>query len=356
MKSQTILSLFLAIALFSCKREEPPQDQTFGLDAILVVASSQELPFNGYSRAYLRVLTGYGDNLTSSSLLYVDGKKLEDPVFIPDRLGTFRIRGVYRDLVSDEIEIRVVEPLNKKVLIESYTSRFCGACPWIGWRVDSLDKNHDRVIAYSIHGEDPMQIEGTEALQQYQYVSHRPSIRFDRGYVRNYFAMGEIKRLTDSIDYRLSFQPPLELKMESVLDQQNVQVDVFSKSYKPVGEDLYLTVVLVEDSVITSTQANYFSGATHWTGCPFVDLPNPLLNYVNHNVLRAFLSDPLGDPIAPLEVGTEQKLGSYQVPLSNDINPDKAFIIAFVHGRRDDVNISSVLNAQIVKSGDEVGF
>ncbi|MEP6793408.1 MAG: hypothetical protein ABJB16_03715, partial [Saprospiraceae bacterium] len=88
------------------------------------------------------------------------------------------------------------------------------------------------------------------------------------------------------------------------------------------------------------------------------DKPNPIPEYANTNILRNFITDPLGDAIVKedFEYGVIRKMGSYHIKLENLTNIDNGYIIAIVHKRKDNIDISSVLNSQIVKIGSNVDF
>jgi len=360
-KNMKIFYLLLLIpALYiSCHKDDVKiqEDVAIGVNWINVKSSSYKLPLNEYGFAVLTTTTNFGDNITAESEFYVNDQKIDKNIFMPSTKGTYKIQSVYKNLKSNSIEIEVGEPLNKKVLIEFFTSRICGFCPWIGIRLDSLQTTNRKVISYSIHGQDELEVNGTQAFQEFLHVYDRPAVRIERGYVRNYAAPIEIKGLIDSVKYFLSVQPKVEISIQSSIQQNILSIKTFCKYYEEIKEEIYLTLVLVEDGVITHNQYNYFSGYSH-IGGPFISLPNPIPEYNNHNVLRSFLSDPLGDTInkVDFEYNVSQEIGSFEVVLEKGVDPLNSWIIAIVHKRRDDIEISSVLNSQIVKAGEVVGF
>ena len=269
----------------------------------------------------------------------------------------FTITGIYKDLESEPLEVHVTPARNKKVLIEYFTSRTCGWCPWIGSRLDSMDMANEKVISYSIHGDDEMHIPETNLLQEYLHVFERPSVRTNRGYVRNASTPIEVKRLADTLGYFLSRQPVAELSIATKWNDEKLAIDVSGKFYRAPPESTYLTVLIVEDGIVSNNQYNYFSGSS-LQGCPYTSLPNPIPEYQNHNVLRRVLSDIKGDllDLSGLVLQQSRPIGTYSFDIPEWIAREDTFVIAILHTRRDDISISSVLNAQAVEAGTTVSF
>ncbi len=328
-------------------------------DWIKIEASSTTLPFNEYGVAYLRSFTDHGGDVTDQTIFYIDGVKVEGNKFVPKAIGNYAVNGVFKDLESTPVEIQVQVPLNKKVLIESFTSTTCGWCPWIGSRVDSLHNANPKVISYTIHGQDELEFAEVGGFEKYMNVYGRPTIRVNRESLDNFAAQIQINGLVDSINYYLSSQPSLELSIQSTLSKESLSVEVSGKFYTKNQNDLYLTVILVEDGLFTTNQDNFFSGGSY-QDCPYVDKPNPIPTYENHNVLRKFLTDINGDAInsSNLEDGQEQSIATIHLPIDQvDLKSiANSYIIAFIHERKADVTVASVINTQIVSIGESVGF
>ena len=366
---QRIPFFLLFLCLYACS-EKKSEDIGSNVDPdnerfLAVKTSSDRVALGGAVNleAYL-FRNKYADiqsatNYTFESVFFVDGEQLPSMTFLPENIGTYKIKAIldldYADLYyeSEEIEIVVIEPLNKKILLEYYTSRGCGFCPWVGFRVDSLNKSNDKIIGYAIHGGDELEIEETSMLQEYQQVDSRPSLRINRGYLRS--NQRNVKKITDSIDYQLGKLPPLEISIQSQLNQDEIEIKVFGKFYEEIQDDIYLTVVLVEDDIITFNQANNY-GASWNNGLGPGE--NPIPEYVNHNVLRMMLTELKGDFIIKEQYSPEliQELGFFQTTMDNISDISKSSIIALVHFRRDDIEVSSALNSQIVKVGENIDF
>ena len=353
-------NLFVLVFITSCSNnniDEPVKDLTPYENAIYLTSSSTDLPFNAYGKAILGTETDLGGDVTPHTAFYVNGVPLQSNVFFPADTGVYTITGIYKDLESEPMEVRVTPARNKKVLIEYFTSRTCGWCPWIGSRLDSMDMANENVISYSIHGEDEMQIPETNPLQEYLQVFERPSVRTNRGYVRNASTPIEVKRLADTVSYFLSRQPAAELAIASQWNENLLTIDVSGKFYGLLPEPVYLTMLIVEDSIISSNQYNYFSGSS-LQGCPYTALPNPIPMYQNHNVLRGVMSAIRGDllDLSGLVLRQSYPLGSYQFEFPALVDKKKSKVIAILHYRRDSIEVSSVLNAQQVDAGATAEF
>ncbi len=356
-QAQILLLAFYFAACSNNNFDEPVKDLTPYENAIYISASSRDLPLNAFGQAILGAETDLKGDITMKTVFYANGVQLPSNVFTPVDTGEYSIKGIYKDLESEPIIIHVTPERNKKVLIEYFTSRTCGWCPWIGSRLDSLDLADKTVISYSVHGEDEMQIPETNLLQDNLQVFDRPAVRINRGYVRNYAAPIEIKRLTDSVNFMLSKQTPVELAIASQWQNDHLDIEVMGKFYSLPADQLYLSVVVVEDNIISNNQYNYFSGSS-LHGCPYTAFPNPMPTYQNHNVLRRMLTDIRGDEVdlSAMQLLRSYSLGSYIFEFPALIHKNNARVIAFLHYRSDSITISSVVNAQQAGAGESVGF
>ena len=361
MKYSPLLISFCMLAI-SCQlnTEDEKVDLTPYSWRLYTESSSYVIPLNEYGKAVLESKDQAGANVTSGTQFYIDDQLISGNVFVPTAVGTYRIKAIYKDLESKEILVNVEEPLVKKIMVEYFTSETCGWCPWIGTRIDSLDNANPNVLSYSIHGQDPFEIHNTNPFQQLLQVYDRPAIRINRGYHRNFAAPIAVQPLIDSVYAFLSRQAEVQLAIDSKIkgDQTSIQVKLLSyftpyKSY----DSLYLTVVLVEDDIVSYGQYNAFSGANH-VGNPYNELPHPLEEYTNHNVLRRFATPIEGTfiPGIPFLAGSEKVIDHFLVSLEDISNRDNCSIIAIVHKKPGNIELSSVLNAQIVALGEAIGF
>jgi hypothetical protein len=350
----------LPLLTFACTKanhEGPVEDLTPYENLLQIQATAYHLPLNEYGSTRLSAITEFGNETTNLTDFYIDGIKLEGNIFTPVDTGVYTITGIYLDLKSAPIKIRVSPDRNKKILVEYFTSRTCGWCPWISSRLDSLDVANHAVISYAIHGEDEFTIPDSEPLQAYLSVYAHPAIRVNRGYVRNYAAPIEIKELVDSVRHALSKQTPVQIKIETQTNQNTLDIQVSARFFELLEDSIYLSVLVIEDNMTSYGQYNYFSGANQ-PGCPYNTQPNPIPTYTNHNVLRQLLTDVQGNLISSGEVLIEEEipLANFIYHIPQDFNVNNASVIALIHQRRENIEISSVINTQSVRFGSTVGF
>lgn len=358
-----IFVLLSVLLFFSSCIQDPVNEETEDSSVypyeIIINASSSLMPLNEFGVSILTAVSERRYDITAETTFYVDGEKIEGNIFKPNAIGKYIVKGEYRGARTKEIELVVKEPRNRKVLIELFTSRRCVWCPWIAHRVDSLSNSNDNVVAYSIHGEDELTISEGSLLEELLMVSGRPSVRINRGYARRNLDPIEIQGLIDSVYFFLSHLTELELSINSDFNDHTMDVKVYGKFYEEMDKELYLTVNVVEDKIITENQYNGFSGHPNESN-PFSDKPHPIPVYQNHNTLRKVLTDVYGEKLAWDEVDLEQPILIADIQKSFDElnikNTEEAYIIAVVHERREGIDISSVRNAQIVKMGGDIGF
>ena len=283
---------------------------------------------------------------------------IEGNIWRPTAVGEYVVKAVYKDLESNEINIKVEEALNKKILVEYFTSRTCGWCPWAGYRVDSLHHMHEKVISYSIHGQDILAIPETYDIETYQNVGGRPSIRLNRRFIDGYTPQIHITPMTDEIDEQLSHQPQAELAIQTTLTERTLDLEISVKDYGIANDALYLTLLLVEDNIVIQDQYNYFSRVPAYVGCPYVDAPHPIPQYQTHNVVRQYITSATGEPVslANNEYGEVNLIKEIQMSIDESVDLMNASIIAILHNQLEDIEQPSVLNTQICKVGEHIGF
>lgn len=360
----SIFRLFISLSIIyllfgSCKKDLPalPDSLTPYQDSLFITASSYDLPLNSFGKATLSAQDEFGGDLSSLASFYVNGELLQGQVFIPQETGTYLIKGVYKDIQSAAIEIRVFPPLSKKVLLEYFTSKYCGFCPWAGYRVDSLDRYSPHVIGYAIHSLDELSM--SNALDYYAYhgIDGRPVVLVNRTITRNEATWESIEELKDSIDLFMSKQPEAELAIQSSLSGDLLNVTVQSKTHREMKGDIYLTAAIVEDNLISYGQLNYFSGWSNYPTSPFFNQPDPIPEYNNHHVLRAILTPLSGQKLDTIPLpGAYGTIAQFQFSMAQIQEIQNARIIVFLHGPGVPERFATVINAQIVKAGESVDF
>jgi len=218
----------------------------------------------------------------------------------------------------------------KRVLIEDYTGTWCGNCTRVSWAIEEASAASDKVVPVAIHnGNDPYHFEGIAPLKNLILPNSPLALPVSRLNRMNVWTFPETSNIQDAINLTGN-NSGMGIAMNSTVANGNIALDVnlkFALSYS----NLKLVVYLLEDGLIYF-QRNYTS---------YYDNVNPIPNYVHNHVLRASITNILGDPISvnPTPGTTVTKNFTIPVP-SNIANPANISFVAFLVGP-DNVAINS---------------
>ena len=218
----------------------------------------------------------------------------------------------------------------KRVLIEDYTGTWCGNCTRVSWAIEEASTASDKVVPVAIHnGNDPYHFEGIAPLKNLILPNSPLALPVSRLNRMNVWTFPETSNIQDAINLTGN-NSGMGIAMNSTVANGNIALDVnlkFALSYS----NLKLVVYLLEDGLIYF-QRNYTS---------YYDNVNPIPNYVHNHVLRASITNILGDPISvnPTPGTTVTKNFTIPVP-SNIANPANISFVAFLVGP-DNVAINS---------------
>ena len=241
----------------------------------------------------------------------------------------------------------------KKVLIEKYTSAYCGNCPRATNILKDITANEENVIWLSHHSDfipDAMYVGDLDEMY-YDFADSAPRASFDRVLFDD---ANRVAVTSGTWEDRLTQQlnEPAIAGIAIYGNTHNNQVfftvDVNFVSAPEVG-DLRLSVFAVEDVVVGSgagyDQSNYDNNNPN---SPLYQQGQPIPNYEHLNVTRAIISDNWGTagiiPDSP-EIGTNYSYEyTYQVPEEFDF--EKIRIVAALHYYdENDLNKHYLLNA-----------
>jgi hypothetical protein len=218
----------------------------------------------------------------------------------------------------------------KRVLIEDYTGTWCGNCTRVSWAIEEASTASDKVVPVAIHnGNDPYHFEGIAPLKNLILPNSPLALPVSRLNRMNVWTFPETSNIQDAINLTGN-NSGMGIAMNSTVANGNIALYVnlkFALSYS----NLKLVVYLLEDGLIYF-QRNYTS---------YYDNVNPIPNYVHNHVLRASITNILGDPISvnPTPGTTVTKNFTIPVP-SNIANPANISFVAFLVGP-DNVAINS---------------
>ncbi len=255
----------------------------------------------------------------------------------------------YNQLVDDSVDAPASSGLFKKhVLIEDYTGTWCGYCARVAYaiervfvEVDPFDNQADRAIAVAIHsGNDPYNF--TNILPLKNLISPNsalglPQSRLNRTIVweeNEADHIAQVKNLSSN-------NCGLGIAMTSTVADNTIDLKVnikFAENYS----NIKLVVYAVENHLIYD-QRNYTN---------YFNAQNPIPGFEHNHVLRAGLTDLLGDPLTGTLYGAPPIEKSFNVPVpANVSNPNNLSFVAFVV---DENNL--VINARLINANETQAF
>ena len=241
----------------------------------------------------------------------------------------------------------------KKVLIEEFTGTWCGFCPDGAYILETLiDNNDGKVIGVGLHKNDAMAIPHTNYLE-----NNYNSRRFPSGMVDRVSYNGNVSLNRGYWEYitniQLSDTTVCGLAIKSEVNGEKAIVDVHAGFNTNLSGNYRLSVYLIEDDVSETgygyDQANYYNTDS---SSPFYELGNPIENYEHNHILRAVLSESLGDKISTSAlISGGEHIETYTVDLS-PYNDNNLSIIAFINYVGTTFKEHEIMNVQACKIDD----
>lgn len=258
---------------------------------------------------------------TDASITMADGTVLTGNTYDTTIEGTFTFTATYNSLVSNETQIDVLPSpasFQKNVLIEDYTGTWCGYCPRVSYGIELVKAETDKAVVVAIHRQDEYNF-NAQALESLIGLTGYPTAMLNRTISWGYPEpnnIGQVINLTNGAsDLGLSINPTL------TGNTMDIQIEVkFGIDYSLA--ELALVVYVLEDNLF-SDQDNY----TEYYGGASV-----LTDFEHDHVLRASLTDLLGDPI-PQSSMTADNIFTQTITTnipSNVTNSDNLSIVAIV--------------------------
>lgn len=227
----------------------------------------------------------------------------------------------------------------KKVLLEKYTSAFCGSCPNGHLIAESLKEDYPDglILAFHHSSVDGMANDNSTTWKNDFDVPGTPMAIIDRtapaGQAIAVFSSAWESRIVE----RSSLPKTTDIQLEGSYDPANrelmLDVAVDFLSLPDEGGELRLNLMVVEDSVIQSgfgfDQSNYFNEVE---GHPLYGLGQPIYFYPHHHVVRDIVDDTWGTAGVFPEVPEAAVPYTHQYEYEVSPNWDDAFIklIVFV--------------------------
>ncbi len=228
----------------------------------------------------------------------------------------------------------------KRVLIEDYTGTWCGNCTRVSYAIEQAFEATERVVAVAIHnGDDPFHFEGIGPLKNLispEFDLELPQSRLSRTITWEFPEPQNIQQAVNETSNNCG----LGLALHPTVSNGMISLDVdvkFVQNYSGIK----LVVYVLEDHLIYR-QTNY---STYFGGI------NPVPNFEHNHVLRASLTDILGDALTNTNFGeTATKNFTIAVP-DNVENAENMSFVAFVVG-----SDNKVINARAAHIDENQDF
>ena len=234
----------------------------------------------------------------------------------------------------------------QNVLLEDYTGTWCGNCTRIPYAVEKFKEVSDKIVEIAIHNQssDPYKLDGKPFFNQLvQLVSPNSSTlelpkanlnRTKSWTAYEYLNLNEALALTGN-------NCGLGLAMNSSLVNGNINLDVnikFAQDYS----NLKLVVVVLENNLVYP-QRNYNS---------FIENgEHEITNYVHNHVLRAPITDIIGNTITGTTLG-QTVTKSFSVPVPANVS--NAANISFAAMIVDENNVA--INSRAIGANENQTF
>jgi hypothetical protein len=210
----------------------------------------------------------------------------------------------------------------KRVLIEDYTGTWCGNCTRVSYAIEQVKAQNDKVVTVAIHnGNDPYHFAGIAPLKNLILPNSPLALPVSRLNRMIVWTFPEPTNVQEAINLTGN-NSGLGIAMNSSIENGNINLDVnvkFALNYSK----LKLVVYLLEDELV-HFQRNYTT---------YYDNVNPIANYVHNHVLRASMTDILGETISGNTSAGSSFSKNFSIPVpSNIANAANINFVAFLVG------------------------
>ena len=210
----------------------------------------------------------------------------------------------------------------KRVLIEDYTGTWCGNCTRVAYAIDQVNAESDKAVTVAIHnGNDPYQFEGIAPLKNLILPNSPLALPVSRLNRMNVWTFPEPTNTQEAINLTGN-NSGLGIAMNSTVENGMINLDVNIK-FALNFTDLKLVVYLLEDDLVY-LQRNYTT---------YYDNVNPIPAYTHNHVLRAAMTNILGDAITENTEAGSTITRNFSIPVPENIeNASNLNFVAFLVG------------------------
>lgn len=314
--------LLACLMIISCSKTEsfpeavqvdPDDDLVTGLVVRTRSLENQPITFEVYDLE--------GNVVTEPITFYVDGSQINGDTFVSSNEGAFEVYGEYmlgNEMVTTDVEpFEVIIP-KRKVLLEDYTGAWCGYCPRMTAAIEAVHALTDDMVAVAIHNEDEMALPQEEILRDTIGVPGFPHGRINR-------TINWINPHPPAAATAFAGEPTdIAIAISSEITDGIINVKVRVSSATAIASDK-LVVYLLEDGIL-SDQTNYFDNDP---ASPYYQMGNPMIDFVNNDVLRETFTNILGDAI-PQTGALVEYTRTFSESLSSNYNQENLRVAAMV--------------------------
>ena len=337
-------------------------------DSLIVTLSRDTVENNGWDMVSIHVKDTAGNDVTKKASLFLNSDLNSSPIFnnvyYPTAIGNYTISATMGSISSNKSPLIVVpytrSAFTHKILVEDYTSMYCGYCPRVFFELDTYTKTHSNCAWISIHtsglGPDKYAYTYCSDMESKFSIQGYPTSIINRKLVwqeDNSTLMNEAIKWTG-----------LGLSINSTVNGNTISGTANVKFNFTTNKPLKIVVAIVESGLFAN-QENYYSpgGPTPY----LYNGKNPIPNFDHKFSLRATSTNVFGDSIP---VASTFKNNIYSLPFTFNLNglnalgsaytlnPANCRIIAYVvDGSSDNWRYSTgVLNLQYAAVGNTQPF
>lgn len=292
-----------------------------------------------------------GTDHTADARFFVDGEEVADNTLTSAELQSYEVKASYGGLSSEPLTVTFGDgtELNfrKRALIEDYTGTWCGYCTRVAWAIELVRAQSDDVVPVAIHR--PSSNPASANYDPYNFdasvlESTLSAVGYPKGYLnrRTRWNNPEPNNVAQAIALTQGENPKLGLALKPVVQNGTITLDV-SAQFSRDFSGLKLVVYVLENGLIYE-QHNYTD---------FYDSVDVIQNWEHNHVLRACLTDIMGDAISNDQTAIYQtytRSFTTAIP-ANVANSANIEFVAFIVGEN-----GRVINVRSAHTGETQDF
>lgn len=339
-----LFATVIFFALYSCSSDSNDGGGSSGSVESITITPSAVSAQVGTPITFV-VKTNTNADVTSSATISAPNKVLTNATLNSNSAAEFVVTANYSGKTAS-VTVSFTEgpsiSFTKRVLIEDYTGTWCQFCPRVAYGIDLVMEQTDLAVPVAIHrgqGADPYHFAGASALESLIGLQGYPDARLNR---LTTWKFPEPNNVNQVIALTEGAAPKVGLAMKATITGNNLDLTVKAKFGTSV-EGAKLVVYVLENGLLynQTNTTSYYGGV------------NPLANFEHNHVLRATLTNIIGDDV-PAEESiydkTHTKTFSVPVP-SNIANKANVEFVAFIVGKD-----KKAINVRKAVSGDDQTF